>query len=66
MPSNDNRDLNDFLGGLETTAGDTAALDAVRHLDHLDPVQYLSFLEQFARRHPPSREIPPRHEPFVL
>ncbi len=66
MPSIDNRDLKDLFAGVQTTVEEVEALEAVRRLDHLDPVQYLDFLKQFAPRHPPSREIPPRHEPFVL
>jgi hypothetical protein len=66
MPSNDSRKLSRFAPGLGTTAEEIAALLAVRDLDRLDASQYLEFLRLFASRHPPSREIPERHEPFTL
>ncbi len=66
MQSNDRVDLTDFLGGLTTTAEDVAALDRVRTLNRLDAAEYLRFLLQFSASHPPTRDIPPRHEPFTL
>ena len=66
MTSNDNRDLDGFLDRQITTAEDVAALNRVRELDRLDPFSYLEFLVEFSQRHPPTREIPSRHEPFRL
>ncbi|HVS31155.1 MAG TPA: hypothetical protein VMS98_06845 [Thermoanaerobaculia bacterium] len=43
-----------------------AALLAVRKLNRLDAQQYLDFLLTFTERHPPTRAIPARHEPFSL
>lgn len=62
----DSRELVNFLPGVGTTPADAAALQAVRDLDRLDPVQYLAFLRLYAPQHRPSREIPERHEPFTL
>lgn len=59
-------DLEGFLDGMTTTPEDVLALHRVRSLDSLDPVEYLRLLLAFADLHPPTREIPPRHEPFVL
>ncbi len=59
-------DLEDFLAGLITTAEDNAALLRVRSLDSLSPDEYLRFLLAFTEQHPPTRELPSRHEPFVL
>lgn len=56
----------DLERGVVTTAADTEALERMRSLDRLDPVAYLQFLRAFAKGHPPSREIPPSHEPFRL
>lgn len=66
MRSNETPDLEGFLDGVTTTAEDVVALSLVRSLDHLGPAEYLRFLLAFAASHPPTREIPPRHEPFVL
>lgn len=66
MQSSDRVDLRGFLDGFVTTAEDVAMLHRVRSLDSLDPVEYLRFLLAFTDLHPPTREIPPRHEPFVL
>jgi hypothetical protein len=66
MRSNGAPDLDGFLDGFVTTPEDVAALDRVRSLNYLEPVEYLRFLLAFADLHPPTREIPPRHEPFVL
>jgi hypothetical protein len=66
MASRNAPDLDGFLDGLMTTEADRAALLAIRALDRLDPYEYLRFLEAFTDQHPPTREIPPRHEPFVL
>lgn len=66
MQSSDRVDLRDFLDGLVTTDEDVAMLHRVRALDSLGPVEYLKFLEAFTDLHPPTREIPPHHEPFVL
>lgn len=66
MTSKDRPDLDGFLGGHVTTAEDVAALERVRELDRLDPFSYLEFLVEFSRRHPPTRQVPPRHEPFRL
>ncbi|HET8796419.1 MAG TPA: hypothetical protein VFO89_01945 [Thermoanaerobaculia bacterium] len=49
-----------------TTEADRAALLAIRALDRLAPDEYLRFLETFTDQHPPTREIPSSHEPFVL
>jgi hypothetical protein len=65
MPSKKNRELIDF-SSVPTTPEDLAMLEAVRALDRLDSHQYLEFLLAFSERHPPTREIPPRHEPFTL
>lgn len=59
-------ELAGFLDGVTTTRNDIAALEKARALDRLDPVHYLRFLKAFAPKHPPTREIPTRHEPFVL
>lgn len=56
----------DFERGVITTPEDTEFLLRARQLNRLDPWSYLEFLRSFAARHPPSREIPPRHEPFRL
>ncbi len=66
MPSKDNLELSDFLRGVRTTPADAAALQSVRDLNRLDPVQYLAFLRLYAPQHRPTREIPERHEPFTL
>jgi hypothetical protein len=66
MRSPETPDLSGFLDEVGTTAEDVAALLRVRSYDRLDPAAYLAFLEEFAAKHPPTREIPPRHEPFVL
>ena len=66
MRSNGTPDLDGFLDGVVTTAEDVAALARVRSFNYLEPVEYLGFLMAFADLHPPDREIPPRHEPFVL
>ena len=66
MPLNDNRDLASLFTGDATTTTDNAALEVARTLNALNAVEYLHFLMQFAPRHPPSREIPPDHEPFSL
>lgn len=66
MPSRNKADLEDFLAGTVSTQEDSEALHRVRALDTLDPVSYLQFLVTFSELHPPTREIPPRHEPFVL
>ena len=66
MPSTSSRDLEDFLAGAPTTSDDVAALERLRQHDRLDSRQYLEFLLAFAPRHPPSREVPPRSEPFRL
>lgn len=58
-------DLIDF-SSVPTTPEDLAMLRGVRELDRLDPQQYLEFLIAFSERHRPTREIPERHEPFVL
>lgn len=49
-----------------TTPEDREFLLRVRQLDRLDPHAYLEFLEAFSSQHLPSREVPPRHEPFTL
>jgi hypothetical protein len=49
-----------------TTAEDIAALARVKEYDRMDAQQYLEFLLAFTDRHPPTREIPSRHEPFRL
>ena len=61
-----NLDLTDFLDGMITTDEDVAALDRARSFNRLDSFEYLHFLEQFAPAHPPTRNIPERHEPFTL
>ena len=66
MRSNGTPDLDGFLDGVPTTPEDVAALTRARSLDYLEPVEYLRFLIAFAELHPPGREIPSRHEPFVL
>jgi hypothetical protein len=66
MQSNETPDLDGFLDGVTTTPEDVEALARVRSLDYLGPVEYLRFLIAFSALHPPTREIPPRHEPFVL
>ena len=66
MQSKRTPDLEDFLAGMVTTPEDNAALEQVRSLDHLGPGEYLRFLMAFTERHPPTRQIPLRHEPFVL
>lgn len=66
MPSNERIDLSDFLARFNVTEEDVMALERVRSLDRLSPAEYLEFLERFAAAHPPTRDIPGRHEPFVL
>ena len=65
MPSGEESDRVDF-SSVPTTAADVAALENARTHDRLDPRRYLEFLLAFSERHPPDREIPPRHEPFTL
>ena len=65
MRSNDNPERIDF-SSVPTTAEDVAALEHARTQDRLDPKQYLEFLLTFSKRHPAGREIPERHEPFVI
>ena len=66
MPLRKPSDLTGFLDDTPTTAEDVEALLRVRSYDRLDPMAYLAFLLEFAPQHPPTREIPPLHEPFVL
>ena len=66
MRSKDSLDLTDFMAGFTTTPDDLAALERARAFNCLDPVEYLRFLEEFSPAHPPTRSIPPRHEPFTL
>ena len=66
MRSNGTSDLDGFLDGMITTAEDVAVLDQMRSLNYLEPAEYLRFLMAFTDLHPPTREIAPRHEPFVL
>jgi hypothetical protein len=65
MQSKDAPEPLDFPG-VPTTAEDIAALSHVKAFDRMDPQQYLEFLLAFTDRHPPTREIPPNHEPFRL
>ena len=65
MPSKSNRDPIDF-SSVPTTADDVVTLLAVRKLNRLDAQRYLDFLLTFTERHPPTRAIPARHEPFSL
>jgi hypothetical protein len=65
MGSKNAPDPIDFAS-VPTTSADLAALDESRLAVRLDPKHYLKFLEEFSKRHPPSREIPPKHEPFSL
>ena len=62
MRSNETPDLEGFLDGVPTTPDDVAALARARTLEYLEPVEYLRFLIAFSALHPPTREIPPRHE----
>ena len=50
----------------DATGEDVEALTRVKVFDRMDPQQYLEFLLAFIDRHPPTREIPPNHEPFRL
>lgn len=51
----------------ELTPEDSATLAQVRdQYNVMDPHEYLAFLLQFSKSHPPTREIPPFHEPFKL
>lgn len=65
MPSKDSPDRIDFPN-VPTTPEDVRMLQAVRKLDRMDARQYLEFLLAFGDRHPPTRQVPPRHEPFRL
>jgi hypothetical protein len=65
MPSPDNCDPIDF-STVPTTSEDVEMLRTVRKLDRLGPAEYLEFLLAFSDRHPPGRDIPPKHEPFIL
>lgn len=66
MQSKDKVDLTDFMEAMATTRDDVAALARAREANHLDRFEYLHFLQQFSLKHPAGREIPERHEPFVL
>lgn len=66
MTSSDSGELPDFERATQTTAEDVAALERARQHNRLGPVEYLAFLIQFSKLHPPTREIPARHEPFRL
>ncbi len=66
MQSKKSPELVDLERDIPTTSEDIAALDAVRRLDRMNAREYLEFLLAFSERHPPSRSIPPRHEPFEL
>ena len=56
----------DIEKDVPTTEADIAALERARQLNAMDPYEYLRFHLLFAREHPPTREIPPFHEPFEL
>ncbi len=56
----------DLERDVTTTEADVAALEQVRQFNTMDPYEYLRFHLLFAPQHPPTREIPPFHEPFVL
>lgn len=65
MQSKSDRDSIDF-SAVPTTDEDLEMLQSVRQLDQLDAQGYLDFLLTFTDRHPPTRAIPPRDEPFSL
>jgi hypothetical protein len=58
--------LDTFEQDVRTTNADIAALERVRELDAMDPYEFLRFHLLFAPMHPPTRDIPPFHEPFTL
>ena len=64
MPSNEASDLPEFP---EPTPEEREALERARQLNRMDPHEYLRFLLQFSKNHPPSRETnSPDDEPFTL
>lgn len=65
MQSNEASDLPEFP---EPTPEERGALERVRELNKMTPTEYLEFLSQFTKNHPPSREDinSPDDEPFTL
>jgi hypothetical protein len=59
-------ELDGFLDDFVTTPQDAEMLERIRAHDALDSFEYLRFLLAFTDAHPPTREIPERHEPFQL
>lgn len=64
MRSDGNADLDGFLDATPVTKADVEALEQI--CAHDGPVEYLQFLEAFAARHPPTREVPESNESFRL
>ncbi len=58
--------LDNFERDVPTTAADVEALERARSLNAMDPYEFLQFHLLFSPHHPPTREIPPFHEPFSL
>ena len=56
----------DLERDVPTTEADIAAIERVRELNTMDPYEFLAFHLLFAPQHPPTRDIPPFHEPFEL
>jgi|GEM_PF-3111947 len=50
----------------EPTPEEVAFLWKVRELNRMDPHEYLEFLNQFSRTHPPGRETSEGWPPFEL
>jgi hypothetical protein len=64
MQSNGASDLPEFP---EPTPEERDALERVRELNRMTPAEFLEFLSQFTKNHPPSRETnSPDDEPFEL
>ena len=58
--------LDTFQQDVPTHPADVVALERARTLNTMDPYEFLQFHLLFASRHPPTRDIPPFHEPFTL
>jgi hypothetical protein len=58
--------LDSFEQDVPTTSEDVAALEFARTQNAMDPHEFLAFHLLFEDRFPPTRDIPPFHEPFTL
>jgi hypothetical protein len=58
--------LDSFELDVPITDADIEALEHARELNAMDPYEFQAFHLLFASQHPPTRDIPPFHEPFTL